>query len=71
MTMAIGRISDEGGAIKMRPNYERWTLRRLTEKPRCSMEPTMSCIPLRGDPICMSCFEAEEINSIEERDDNS
>lgn len=54
----------------MRLSYEKWTLRRLAEKPRCNMEPSMSCIPLRGDPICMACFETE-IEEPAEDDDNS
>jgi hypothetical protein len=51
-------------------NYERWTLNRLTEKPRCSLEPSMNCIPLRGDPICMACFESDAIKEPKEKDDN-
>jgi hypothetical protein len=55
----------------MKRGFERWTLERLTERPRCSVEPAMSCIPLRGDPICMACFEADmEKNAREAADDN-
>lgn len=56
----------------MRKSFERWTLARLTERPRCNLEPAMACIPLRGDPICMACFEAEveEGQKEEAADDN-
>lgn len=36
--------------------YENWVLLRLQEAPPCSIEPQMSCIPLRDDPICMECY---------------
>jgi hypothetical protein len=55
----------------MRLNYERWILSRLTERPRCSLESSMRCIPLRGDPICMACFESDAIEELSEKDDNS
>jgi hypothetical protein len=57
-----------GGLMK---GFERWTLERLTERPRCSVEPSMSCIPLRGDPICMACFEAELENGAKEAPDDN
>ena len=39
-------------------SYERWAVGRLSMGERCRVEVSMSCIPLREDPICRSCFES-------------
>ncbi len=39
-------------------SYERWAVGRLSMGERCRVEASMSCIPLREDPICRSCFES-------------
>ena len=38
-------------------SYERWAVGRLSLGTRCTLETSMSCIPLREDPICRGCFE--------------
>jgi hypothetical protein len=43
----------------MRASYELWAVGQLKEKKRCRVEGTMSCIPLRTDPICRGCFESD------------
>lgn len=43
----------------MRISYEAWAQARLAERQICRVERSMSCIPLRGDPICRACFESE------------
>jgi hypothetical protein len=43
----------------MRLSYEAWAQTRLTERQICRVERSMSCIPLRGDPICRACFESD------------
>ena len=37
--------------------YESWAFERIKNKPKCSVEPSMTCIPLRDDPICRACYE--------------
>ncbi len=54
----------------MRLGYEWWSLKRLNEQPPCSVEPSMSCIPLRGDPICRACFETDILREQQEQNDN-
>ncbi len=39
-------------------SYERWAVGRLSMGERCRVEASMSCIPLREDPICRSCYES-------------
>lgn len=39
--------------------YEVWAVERLKGRAKCAVEPSMTCIPLRGDPICMTCFELD------------
>lgn len=41
----------------MELKYERWATARLINKARCLVEKSMTCIPLRGDPICRACYE--------------
>ncbi|MCK4911800.1 MAG: hypothetical protein KAR83_09160 [Thermodesulfovibrionales bacterium] len=41
-------------------SYERWVVGRLSIGTRCQVEPSMSCIPLREDPICRSCYEGHK-----------
>jgi|Deesub1362A_J573_1020465.scaffolds.fasta_scaffold00740_30 hypothetical protein len=51
--------------------YEVWALEQLTQKVRCRVEKSMSCIPLRNDPICQACYESDkelEEKSLEEHD---
>jgi hypothetical protein len=43
--------------------YEEWAISRLREKCPCRVEPSMRCIPLREDMICMSCFESDKDSS--------
>ena len=38
--------------------YELWVVEQLRQKPPCRMEQSMTCIPLRNDPICRACYEA-------------
>lgn len=44
----------------MRMSYEFWAVERLRKKETCKVERTMSCIPLRDDPICGACYEGEK-----------
>jgi hypothetical protein len=37
--------------------YETWAMRQIREGSRCKVEGSMSCIPLRNDPICWACYE--------------
>lgn len=39
--------------------YETWAMRQLRERPQCRVEGSMSCIPLRNDPICRACYESD------------
>ncbi|GAB4389025.1 MAG: hypothetical protein Kow0025_11860 [Thermodesulfovibrionales bacterium] len=38
-------------------SYESWALERLMERPRCAVESSLRCLPLRNDPICAACYE--------------
>jgi hypothetical protein len=49
----------------MRVSYELWASARLRCRVRCTVEPSMHCVPLRGDPICMACFESSVENQEE------
>lgn len=40
--------------------YEVWAIEQLRKKPRCRVEPSMKCIPLRNDPICNACYEGSQ-----------
>ena len=54
---AITAIKD--GPAPARPmGYEHWAVSRLRHRGPCRVEPGMSCIPLRDDPICMSCYDS-------------
>lgn len=44
----------------MKKSFERWALERLKAKPRCKVEKSFLCIPLRADPICGACRKADE-----------
>ncbi len=46
-------------------SYERWAVGRLSIGTRCQVEPSMSCIPLREDPICRSCYEGHVERELE------
>jgi hypothetical protein len=39
--------------------YEQWSTKQMQEGPRCRVEHSISCIPLRSDPICYACFELD------------
>lgn len=43
--------------------FDLWVLERLTHKKPCKVEPSMSCLPLRDDPICSSCFLDETLEA--------
>jgi hypothetical protein len=43
----------------MRVSYEIWAAGKLRVKARCRVEGSMSCIPLRSDPICLGCYESD------------
>jgi hypothetical protein len=45
----------------MRLSYEEWAAERLREKSRCRVERSMTCIPLRSDPICRACHESDQV----------
>ena len=38
-------------------SYDDWVVGRLRDRALCRVEPGMSCIPLREDPICRACFD--------------
>lgn len=40
--------------------YDKWAINRLSKGLRCRVLDSMSCIPLRDDPTCRSCFEDEK-----------
>ena len=40
-------------------SYELWSVEQLKVKRRCRVERGISCIPLRSDPICRACYEAD------------
>jgi hypothetical protein len=59
------RRAGEGSSGPLPPNkkrmsYEHWAIERLRNKDMCRMERSMTCVPLRDDPICLACFEGEE-----------
>lgn len=39
--------------------YEEWAVSQLREHRACRVEPSMRCIPLREDMICMNCFASD------------
>jgi hypothetical protein len=43
---------------EMTRGFDHWSLGRIESHARCLMEPGMTCIPLRGDRICLECYAA-------------
>ena len=39
--------------------YEQWSTEQMQEGVTCRVEHSISCIPLRSDPICNSCYELD------------
>jgi hypothetical protein len=52
----------------MRISYEHWAIERLRKKETCKVERSMTCVPLRDDPICRACFEGEQEARSEDAD---
>lgn len=60
----FSEANTSGGFKKvMKKSYEAWSIERLNTRAICAVETTMRCIPLREDPICRECFEAETLNA--------
>ena len=38
-------------------SFKEWSTRRMALGLYCTVEPSMTCLALKGDPICMSCHE--------------
>jgi|GEM_PF-2308295 hypothetical protein len=50
-------------------SFSIWALRRLRRGLRCSLEPSMRCLPLEGDGLCTACYRRalkEERNAPEQ-----
>jgi hypothetical protein len=43
----------------MRQPYDRWASDQLGRRKRCRVDASISCIPLRGDPICRACYDSD------------
>lgn len=40
--------------------YEQWSTEQMQEVVRCRVVDNLSCIPLRSDPVCWSCYELDK-----------
>lgn len=52
----------------MKQLYEKWAAQKLKDKPPCKVVHTIFCSPLRNDPVCMACFEADMRKNEKEAD---
>lgn len=39
-------------------SFDAWAVARIRSRARCTVEPSMTCLPLKHDPICSACREA-------------
>lgn len=59
------RRAGEGSSGPLPPkteriSYEHWAIERLRKKEACRVERSMTCVPLRDDPICRACFDGDQ-----------
>ena len=40
--------------------FSLWAIERLAERKMCKVERSLTCIPLKGDPICGACYEGDD-----------
>ncbi|MBI4822642.1 MAG: hypothetical protein HY805_00200 [Nitrospirae bacterium] len=59
------RLLLKGGLMKK--SFDRWAVEQIKERVRCRVERSMTCLPLKGDPICSACYEADKEDATSER----
>jgi hypothetical protein len=61
-----GREPEDHSEVSMELSFEQFALERVRSESLCGIQevpfgrPIVHCAPMRGDPLCLTCFETAQ-----------